>query len=107
MKYRIKILNPTMGVPISYLSVHNPKQFEIVGITAGRNEFSKIAWPTKRYVNAIQHNKDGRWNSGSKANTRACIIVNNPQKVYYTADNTNGTLEIVYARILIRKKETK
>ena len=28
---KIKILNPAMGVPITYLDKHNPEQFEIVG----------------------------------------------------------------------------
>ena len=30
-KYRIRILNPAMGVPITFLDKYNPDQFEIVG----------------------------------------------------------------------------
>lgn len=93
-----------MGVPISFLDKYCPEQFEILGLTSGRNEFDKDAWPVLRYENAVQHNKDGTITSGSKANTRACIRVDNPSGVYYTADNTDGKLEIVYARILIRRK---
>lgn len=93
-----------MGVPISFLDKYCPEQFEILGITSGREEFDPLAYPSKRYENAIQHNKDGSTTSGSKANTRATILVDNPQGIYYTADNCNGKLEIVYARILIRKK---
>ena len=92
-----------MGVPISFLDKYCPEQFEILGITSGREEFDPLAYPSKRYENAIQHNKDGSTTSGSKANTRATILVDNPQGIYYTADNCNGKLEIVYARILIRK----
>lgn len=30
-----------MGVPITFLDKHNPKQFELLGLTSGRNEFEK------------------------------------------------------------------
>lgn len=96
--------NGVMGVPITFLDKYNPEQFEILGYTSGREEFDIAAYPTKRYENAIQHNKDGSTTSGSKANTRACIVVDKPSGVYYTADNIVGKLEILYARILIRKK---
>ena len=92
-----------MGVPISFLDKYCPEQFEILGITSGREEFDPSSYPSKKYENAIQHNKNGSTTSGSKANTRATILVDKPQDIYYTADNCNGKLEIVYARILIRK----
>ena len=31
-KYKIKIKNPVMGVPISFLDKYCPNQFEIIGI---------------------------------------------------------------------------
>lgn len=93
-----------MGVPISFLDKYCPEQFEILGITSGREEFDKLAYPTKRYINAIQHNPDGSTTSGSKANTGACLPVTNPKGIYYSADNADHKLEIVYARILIRRK---
>ena len=93
-----------MGVPISFLDKFNPNQFEILGLTSGRCEFEKEAWPTKRYVRAVQHNKDGTTANGSKANTRATIAISNTKDAtYYTADNSPSALAIVYARILIRK----
>lgn len=92
-----------MGVPITFLDKFNPEQFEILGITAGRDEFE--ARPTKKYVNPKQINKDGSISNGSKANTRATILLDSiPDDIYYTADNANGALKILYARILIRKK---
>jgi hypothetical protein len=97
-----------IGVPISFLENFNPEQFEILGLTSGRNEFDKETWPIKKYEKAIQHNKDGSTANGSKANTRATLIANDiTNKTYYTADNTDANLEIVYARILIRKKPGK
>ncbi len=32
MKYKVKILNPPLGVPITFLDKYNPEQFEILGI---------------------------------------------------------------------------
>lgn len=96
-----------MGVPITFLNNYNPDQFDIVGMTTGRCEFEKEGWPSKRYENAIQHNKNGTTTSGSKANTRATILLNEkPNDIYYTADNADGPLKIMYARILIRNKKS-
>jgi hypothetical protein len=92
-----------MGVPISFLDKYSPEQFEIVGITAGRDEFECI--PSKRYINAIQYNPNGTITSGSKANTRATLKLNEiPNEIYYSADNAKYPLQIVYARILIKHK---
>jgi len=43
-------------------------------------------------------------NTEGKINTRATLHSNENNNTYYTADNANGNLIIVYARILIRKK---
>ena len=101
---KVRIHNPIYGVPITFLDKYNPEQFEILGLTNGRKEFDKNSHPIKHYENAIQHNKDGSTTNGSKANTRATILTNDINGVYYTADNSNGKLSILYARILIRKK---
>lgn len=91
-----------MGVPISFLDKYNPDQFEIVGLTSGRDEFESR--PSKRYLNPKQHNPNGSESNGSKANTRATILLKNiPADIYYSADNASGPLRIVYARILIKR----
>ena len=94
--------NGVMGVPISFLTKHNPSQFSIVGLTNGRNDFE--VGPSKRYVNAKQVNVNGSIVNGSKANTRATLITKDKNKTHYTADNADGLLSIVYARILIKRK---
>ena len=77
------------------------KVFEILGITSGRDEFE--ARPIKRYLNPIQVNRNGTTSNGSKANTRATIVLPSvPDDIYYLADNASGPLQILYARILIR-----
>ena len=92
-----------MGVPITFLQSHNPKQFEILGMTTGREEFG--IGPSKRYVGALQVNKNGTTANGSKANTRATILLDEAptDSVYYLADNATGPMKIVYARILVRR----
>lgn len=95
-----------MGVPITFLDKYNPDQFEILGLAAGRREFSELSWPVKRYDNPVQHNLDGTTSNGSKANTGPTMLVkDNYDGIYYTADNANGKFKVIYARILIRKKQ--
>ncbi|RZK23748.1 MAG: DNA methyltransferase, partial [Flavobacterium sp.] len=90
-----------MGVPISFLDKYSPEQFKIVGLTSGREEFE--CTPSKKYKNPKQHNPDGKLSNGSKANTRATLkLASIPSGIYYTADNADGPLSIVYARILIQ-----
>lgn len=98
-----------MGVPITFMSQYNPNQFEICGLTTGRKEFDEISWPTKRYINAIQYNKNGSTTNGSKANTRATLRLKEAPKdrVYYSAENIDYPLAIVYARVLIRRKKNE
>lgn len=95
-----------MGVPKSFIDKYNPEQFEIMGQGSGRNEFDKEAWPTIKYENPIQHNKDGSTSNGSKLNTVAVFRYDEPPKnaIYYTADNADGYLVIPYARIFIRRR---
>lgn len=93
-----------MGVPITFLDKYCPKQFEITGITLGNT----VDYPmTRIYENAVQHNKDGSEQGGSKVNTRAAVLVTEKPKdtVYYTADNVDGYLLSIYPRILIRPKQ--
>ena len=93
-----------MGVPITFMDKYNPDQFEITGITLGNT----VDYPmTCIYVNAIQHNKNGTSQGGSKVNTRAAILVSEKPSdtVYYTADNADGYLLSIYPRILIRPKK--
>ena len=93
-----------MGVPISFLDKYSPEQFEIVGLTSGRDEFE--CRPSKKYINPKQHNPNGTITNGSKANTRATIkLKSKPDDIYYTADNTDGPLCIIYARILIQHRQ--
>lgn len=92
-----------IGVPITFIDKYNPDQFEILGMTSWRDEFDAI--PNKRYQNPKQINKDGSITNGSKANTRATLLLDKkPDGIYYVADNAEWYLSILYARIIIRRK---
>jgi acyl CoA:acetate/3-ketoacid CoA transferase alpha subunit len=94
----------SMGVPITFLDKYNPDQFDIVGMTSGRDEFE--ATPTKKYINPKQHNEDGTIINGSKANTSSTIIYKSkPEGVFYTADNADGFMKVLYTRFLIKRKK--
>lgn len=93
-----------MGVPITFMDKYNPDQFSILGITLG-NTTPEYAM-TKIYEKAVQHNKNGSKQAGSKVNTRAAICVYDipANTVYYTAKNVDGYLLSIYPRILIQHK---
>lgn len=91
-----------MGVPITFVDKYNPEQFQILGLTSGRDEFEAI--PTKRYKNPKQINANGTITNGSKANTRATLLLpEKPKGIYYTADNADGPLQILYARVIVKR----
>lgn len=98
-----------MGVPITYMAKHDPDRFEIIGIAKGRKDFEDPrSWPTKKYVNTIQHNADGTTTNGSTNSTANLLLEEEPDgATYYTADNAEGPLKGMYARILIINKNPK
>ena len=81
-----------------------PEQFEIVGITSGRKEFSKESWPTLRYINPVQHNVDGTLQNGSEVNACPALVTKKCSGIYYTADNVKYKLKLLYCRILVKNK---
>lgn len=72
-----------MGVPITFLDVYSPDQFEIVGITDRGNAFGL---KTREYANADTPN-------ANDLNRRAAL------------KQPDGTLKSTYARLLIRRKD--
>ena len=96
-----------MGVPISFLDKYNPEQFEIVGLAPERLSAEEASLQIKRYINAIQHKADGTTCSGNKVNDGPTLIYDSkPMKYpYYTSETVlNKYLEVLYARILIKKR---
>lgn len=97
-----------MGVPITFLTKHNPEQFEILGMAKTPICFDNDskAKRTKVLENVTQHSKEGKKSSGNKINDGPVLLLETPpeNQVYYTTDDIEGYLTAVYARILIRRK---
>ena len=93
-----------MGVPISFLDKYCPEQFEIVGLAPERSD--TMINRVFQYKNALQHNSNGTTQSGNKVNDGPTILSTDPpvKFPYYTCENREGFLQVLYARILIRKK---
>lgn len=92
-----------MGVPISYLNVHNPEQFELLGIGTTKEHFT----PTKQYDNPIKHFKDSESVVTQKSINNTLVYKLDEAELdsypsYYTADNIDYKLYQPYARVLIR-----
>ncbi len=95
-----------IGVPITFFDKYNPEQFEIIGLAPERSE--KMINKTFQYINAIQHNEDGTVQSGNKVNDGPTILYKNnppPKFPWYTCENRDGFIQVLYARILIRRKK--
>jgi 16S rRNA G966 N2-methylase RsmD len=90
-----------MGVPYTFFDKHNPKQFEIIGITKAWFEMA-----SKIYPKQVQVNKDGTKKEVSKLNDCASLKVKTKpkNKTYYEVlgEKFIGT----YPRILIKKRVT-
>ncbi len=91
-----------MGVPITFLTKHNPDQFEIVGITK-----TWFGTATKTYPPQIQVSADGRRSNVTKLNDGATLKLDFPpqNKTYYIVEN--DCYIQLYARVLIRRKGTQ
>lgn len=94
-----------MGVPLSFMDKYCPEQFEIVGLTSGRKEFSKKSWPILRYINPIRHNVDGSIKNAGEMNSGSTLVTQDTYNtIYYTADNINYKVKRLYSRVLLKNK---
>jgi hypothetical protein len=88
-----------MGVPVTFLSKHNPNQFEIVGITrAWSGDAAKV------YPKQVQVDPAGKRSTVTKLNDSGAVKVSTPpaDKTYY---EVNGDFFLKgYARILIKRR---
>ena len=92
-----------MGVSFTLMQYYSPDQFELLGMTTTTDCGMQI---TKKYVNVIQHSKDGTECNGSKVNTRSTILLKEKptDKTYYTAEGVDGYLVSQFPRVLVRNK---
>lgn len=90
-----------MGVPVSFITQHNPNQFEILG-SSFSSEYFEI---TKSYKNPIKVDRKGNKVPSTKINTTIAIPLDKApeNEIYYQADNSKP-LRIPYTRLLIQNK---
>ena len=90
-----------MGVPITFLSKHNPKQFEILGVS---NRECHDNFPdTRRYDKYWECKPNGKETgaSGKKINENPVVLGNNGKNNYCT--NGKREVQTKYQRIFIRR----
>ena len=95
--------NGVMGVPITYLRVHNPLLFEIIGIIKEFDMPSIEKYRTKIYTNPL-YVKQNSTEKVSNINTSPMIRCKDSVEEYYTADNIAYKLRLLFHRVLIRRK---
>jgi hypothetical protein len=91
-----------MGVPISFLSKYNSKQFEILGISKTWDDDSGLK--TQIYPKQTQVSNSGKRSLVSKLNDGAALVcLQRPQETHY---EVNGKiLTQAYARIFIKVRK--
>lgn len=91
-----------MGVPITFLDKYSPEQFKILGLAKGSDTFQIKR--TIIYKHPIQY-KDGKMKKDNNVNAAPAIRHEfKPEGKYYTADNVEGYISSLYARIIIENK---
>ena len=99
-KIKIRILNPLLGVPITFLDKHNPEQFEIIGISVADSPLM-----TKHYADYVGYRQDGTKTGRTGSTFGCCPVVqkNDGRTVYYK--NVDGIeVQATYQRIFIRQR---
>ena len=103
-RYRIKVRNIAMGVPITFLDKYNPNQFEIVGASMdSENTFCHIQ---KDYVKLGYKffKQDGGVSGSGALKDKMSPKIPVKGKGDYSLAPDKTILSAVYNRIFIRKK---
>lgn len=92
-----------MGVPITYLTKHNPGQFEILGAT--QRGCHDAVPDLKKYEEYREMRPDGTptGSSGNKTNENANLAGNDGKKNYFINDDGH-VIQSAYQRLFIRHK---
>lgn len=91
-----------MGVPITFLKFHNPKQFEIIGCTQ-RGCHNRLI-DKKKYNEYRECRQDGTFtgSSGNKANENA-ILRNNDGVHNYFINQEGDIVQSLFTRVFIKR----
>jgi hypothetical protein len=91
-----------MGVPITFVDKYNPRQFKIIALGVGLENFT----PNKEYLNPKKNMTNGKIVSGGAMNYQLALELEKKpvDRTYYTSDNSKYLIA-PYARILIKNKK--
>ncbi len=94
-----------MGVPLTFLNVYNPKQFEIITLGSSPDLFKA----TKKYTDLLRYNPDGTTTKQHIACNQCLTIGYNakPTTIYCKASNSDKYLVTPYKRLLVRRKDSR
>lgn len=92
-----------MGVPDSFLNIHNPNQFELLGCT--QRDCHDLVPYIKNYNDYWEMKQDGTptKSKGSKTNDNGNLAQNDGKHNYYINDKGH-VVQSVYSRVFIRRK---
>lgn len=99
MRYRIKLINPLLGVPASFIDSGGCNGLKLVASATSPTLFT----PIKKYENVWRHNRDGSLTRlHVNCNQQATLGLDTPPDgIYFTADNSTKYLFTPYSRVII------
>ena len=98
-----------MGVPITFLDNYNPEQFEILGLLQSSTD-EQAGIPNLRYYGDFKEMRQDltyTGASGNKANGNPVLSGKSARGNFLYNEQTKEYVHSVYARITIRRKESK
>ncbi len=98
-----------MGVPITFLDNYNPEQFEILGLLQSSTD-EQAGIPNLRYYGDFKEMRQDltyTGASGSKANGNPVLSGKSARGNFLYNEQTKEYVHSVYARMTIRRKESK
>ena len=103
MRYKIRIKNPVMGVPITFMNVFSPEQFEIVGLTQRGCHDERLE--IKKYDDYWEVRQDGSktGSNGSKTNGNPKKPNLRSQKLVQNSHETEQKIQYIYLNVLETK----
>lgn len=93
-----------MGVPITYLTKHNPDQFEILGSTQRGCHDDVPDFKKYDEYREMRPNGTPTGSSGNKTNENANLAGNDGKKNYFINDDGH-VIQSAYQRLFIRRKD--
>ena len=109
MNMKIRIKNPVMGVPITFMDKYNPEQFEILGMLQSSTE-EQAGIPILRTYNDFKEMKQDMTYtgaSGGKANGNPVMRGKSAKSNFYTIKLQKNMFTLCMQELLSKRKDEK